>query len=143
MPFLDDIDFWKFSIPLVGAVVAWYLNERRKRAWEEYEKKEHNYQELIKSLKGFYVSHSDSERKALKNHFIDQLNLCWLYSPDEVIRAGYAFLDSVHTDRKRTDSEKEAALGAFILEIRKDLLKRRITKNTKLEDSDFRLLTSS
>jgi hypothetical protein len=54
---LNDVDFWKFTIPVIGAVAAWYLNERRKRAWEEYEKKERNYQELIKALKGFYPSH--------------------------------------------------------------------------------------
>ncbi|MGB7749592.1 MAG: hypothetical protein WBN75_20150, partial [Verrucomicrobiia bacterium] len=73
----------------------------------------------------------------------DQLNLCWLYSPDEVIQAGYNFLSSVHTDQKRTDTEKEAALGAFILEIRKDLLKRRIARRTSLKPIDFRLFTST
>jgi hypothetical protein len=143
MNILTDIDFWKFTAPIIGAAIAWHWNERRKRAWEEYEKKERNYQELIKSLKGFYASHSDAGRKTLKNQFIDQLNLCWLYSPDAVIKSGYTFLDSVHTDRKKSDTEKEAALGAFILEIRKDLLKRRITKSTSLLKTDFRNLTST
>ena len=143
MRFMNDIDFWKIVVPLLGAVLAWYVNERSKRAWQEYEKKEKNYQELIKALKGFYASWPDSERKTLKNQFIDQMNLCWLYSPDEVIQAGYKFLATVHTDQKRTDAEKEAALGTFILEIRRDLLKRRISKRTTLSPSDFRLLTST
>lgn len=143
MPILSDIDFWKFTLPLLGAVAAWYINERRKRAWEEYERKEQNYQELIKSLKGFYASHSQSERKTLKNQFIDQLNLCWLYSPDVVIKAGYGFLDTVHTDAIKSEKEKEEALGSFMLEIRKDLMFRRITRRTELKPSDFRNLTST
>ncbi|MGB7747974.1 MAG: hypothetical protein WBN75_11875 [Verrucomicrobiia bacterium] len=71
MPILTDINFWKFVIPLAGAIFAWFINERRKRAWEEYEKKEKNYQDLIKALKGFYTSWPESERKILKNQFID------------------------------------------------------------------------
>jgi hypothetical protein len=143
MSILTDIDFWKFVVPLAGAILVWFFNERRKRAWEEYEKKEKNYQDLIKSLKGFYTTWPEAERKNLKNQFIDQLNLCWLYSPDEVIQAGYRFLASVHSDQKRTDADKEAALGAFILEIRKDLLKRRIVRRTGLKPTDFHLFTST
>jgi len=143
MPITFDIDFWKFTLPLLGAVAAWFINERRKRAWAEYERKEQNYRELIKALKGFYDSHSISERKVLKNQFIDQLNLCWLYSPDIVIKTAYGFLDTVHTSVIKSEKEKEEALGLLILEIRKDLIFRRITRKTKLNPSDFRNLTST
>ena len=116
------MEFLKFFVPLIGAVFAWFANERLKRSWEQYQRKEDRYQELIKSLKGFHASTwSPEERKVHKNHFIDQLNLCWMYCPDDVILKAYAFIDSVHTDQVSSDAVKERALGELILEIRKDL----------------------
>ena len=46
-------DFLKFFIPLAGAVIAWFLNARRQRAWEEYGRKEERYSEPLKNLSGF------------------------------------------------------------------------------------------
>jgi hypothetical protein len=139
----EQLDFLKFFIPLASAVIAWFVNERRKRAWEEYERKESNYKELILALKGFYESSSDLERKELKNKFIDQLNLCWLYSPDNVISAGYQFIRTVRADEKTSQDRKQESLGYFILAIREDLISRRITRTTKLKSKDFMLLTST
>jgi hypothetical protein len=133
----------KFFIPLASAVIAWFVNERRKRAWEEYERKEANYKELILALKGFYLSTNDLDRKVLKTKFIDQLNLCWLYSPDSVISAGYQFIRTVHSDEKTSHDRQQESLGSFILAIRKDLMSRRITRATDLMPSDFMLLTST
>ena len=141
----NTIELLKFLLPLFGAVVAWYLNERKKRAWEEYQLKESNYKELILALKGFYASSEAPERKLLKNKFIDQLNLCWLYSPDDVIFAGYSFIRAVHTEAGKvpTEEQKQDALGKFIIAIRKDLLSRQITRTTVLKSKDFMLLTST
>ena len=139
----SNIELWKISVPFFGAIIAWLANERRKRAWEEYERKERHYQELVKAIKGFYGNHPQPEAKSLKNHFIEQLNLCWLYSSDSVIQLGYAFLESTRSTAAKANSDKEEALGALMLEIRKDLLKRRITTKTRLQKSDFRLLTSA
>ena len=47
--------------------------------------------------------------------------LCWLYCPDAVIHKAYNFLDHVHTGVKKSDEEKEQALGTFVLAVRKDL----------------------
>ena len=138
------MDFLKIFIPLIGAVIAWFANERRKRMWEEYKRKEDRYQELITSLKGFYLSSwTPEESKTHKNHFIDQLNLCWMYCPDDVIKKVYAFIDTVHTGQKSTDEAKERALGELILSIRKDLIGRKILSNTSLKPEDFRNLTST
>jgi len=68
-------------LALIGGFVTWYLNERSKRVYEEYKRKEEKYSELIRSLRGFYVSSSSKE---LKTEFLNQLNLCWMYCPDEV-----------------------------------------------------------
>jgi ribonuclease HI len=82
----EIMDFLKFFLPFLAAIVAWFANEWRMRGWEEHQRKEDRYQELITSLKGFYVSSwTQEESKAHKNHFIDQLNLCWMYCPDDVI----------------------------------------------------------
>ncbi|KHE92903.1 MAG: hypothetical protein SCABRO_01292 [Candidatus Scalindua brodae] len=89
-------------------------------------------------MKGFYVGVADAE--ALKSEFLNQLNQCWLYCPDEVIKNGYAFLDSVHTKEMQTGSVKEKAMGELVSSIRKDLLSRKLVKNTILTESDFRHL---
>ena len=141
------IEFLKFALPLIGAVIAWFFNEHRKRAWEEYQLKEANYKELILTLKGFYVLTNEPvtnepERRILKTRFIDQLNLCWLYSPDFVISAGYQFMDTVRAGGESSPLRQEEALGFFILAIRKDLISRRITRKTKLKSKDYKIKVS-
>lgn len=138
------MDYLKILIPLAAAAIAWFANEWRKRRWEEYQRKEDRYQELIKSLKGFYLSSVSAEdSKLLKNQFIDQLNLCWMYCPDDVIQKAYKFIDSVHTGVKSSDEEKEMALGGLILAIREDLISQKILSKTSLKPEDFKLLTST
>lgn len=135
---LCSSDFWKFALPLFGAVVAWFVNEWRKRLWEQYQRKEASYKELLRCLRGFYVGINDAEK--LKGEFLDQLNICWLYCPDEVIRKGYAFLDTVHSQQVSDSSTKEQAMGDFVSSIRNDLLSRKLVRKTKLTSSDFRHL---
>jgi hypothetical protein len=138
----NAIEFLKFALPLVGAVIAWFVNEQKKRALDEYQRKESNYKELITALKGFYVSSDVQEGKILKNKFIDQLNLCWLCCPDNVILAGYQFIRTVYHE-KASEERKQEALGRFILAIREDLISRQITRTTNLKSQDFMLLTST
>lgn len=134
-------DFWKFALPLFGAVIAWFTNEWRKRVAEQYQRKEANYKELLRSLRGFYVGAADAQ--ALKAEFLNQLNVSWLYCPDEVIKKGYAFLDTVHARQQHTDEEKEKAMGEFVAAIRKDLLSRKLVRKSSLGASDFRHLHAS
>jgi len=131
-------------IPIIGAVivfvsglVTWYLNERSKRIYEEYKRKEDKYSALIRSLRGFYV---DSFNKELQTEFLNQLNLCWMYCPDEVIHKAYNFLLMVHTAQKYSDEEKEKAVGELILTIRKDLISKKPLVKTNLKPEDFRYL---
>jgi hypothetical protein len=128
-------DFIKFFIPLSGAVIAWYLAEYRKRASEEYIRKEERYRELILALRGFYIG---SEDPAQRQAFLDQVRMCWLYCPDEVITCAYAFLLSVHAQMTSDDRTKEMALGRVMSAIRNDLISRRIVKATLLTATDFR-----
>lgn len=137
----EIFDFLKFFLPLAGVAFAWYWNERSKRIAEEYERKEAKYAALIESLPGFYVSATapDQSRK-LKANFLAELNNCWLYCPDEVIRTAYAFLEKIQTGVRCSDEEKERAVGELVLCIRKDLLARKRLRSTELSSDDFRHL---
>lgn len=137
---LNSVDFWKFSAPLFGAVIAWYINEWRKRLSDQYQRKEESYKELLRCLKGFYIGVKNSDE--LKAEFLTQLNRCWLYCPDDVILKGYAFLNTVHAANPSTDEVKEKAMGDFVAAIRKDLMSRKLVKSTKLTGSDFKHLGS-
>ena len=117
-------------VPLVGAIVVWCLNECAKRRWEKYKRKEERYLTLLKSLRGFYVN---SQNRDQKEDFIQELRLAWLYCPDEVIKAGNAFLETVATNANSLDETKEGALAVFVLALRRDL-----NVKTKLAVGDHR-----
>ncbi|WKJ91861.1 hypothetical protein QZJ86_06890 [Methylomonas montana] len=134
----SSIEFWKFALPLLGAIVAWFTNEWRKRIVDQYQRKESSYKELLHSLQGFYIGANNAED--LKSEFLNQLNIAWLYCPDDVIKKGYAFLDTVHTQKISSDTEKEFALGAFVAAIRTDLLSRELIRTTALSATDFKHL---
>ena len=136
---IGSVDFWKFALPLLGAVAAWFANEWRKRVADQYQRKEANYKELIRSLRGFYVEAANANE--LKLEFLNQLNVSWLYCPDNVIRLGYKFLESVQPQQTENDQEKRIALGAFVSAVREDLLPRRIFRTTTLSAEDFRHFT--
>lgn len=141
---LFSIDFLKFFLPLVGVTVAWFWNERRKRAADEYVRKEKKYEALVDSLRGFYTQAIGlPEGRELKGRFLQELNKCWLYCPDEVIKKAYAFMATVHTDKVHTDAEKEQAVGEFMVAIRRDLLSRRPVTATHLTASDFKHLRAT
>lgn len=137
----DSLDFLKFFLPLAGAAVAWFWNERRKRIAEEYERKEAKYAALIDSLQGFYVdaANTDTGRK-LKAKFLTELNKSWLYCSDKVIKDAYAFLETVHTGAESTAAEKEEAVGQLVLSIREDLVSRKRVRTTNLSVKDFKHL---
>ncbi len=131
-----SVEFWKFAAPLLGAVVAWLTNEWRKRIADQYQRKEANYKELLRSLRGFYAGAANGDE--LKLEFLNQLNISWLYCPDEVILKGYAFLETVHARKAKSDEEKQRAFGAFVAAIRKDLLSRKLVHRTKLSAEDLK-----
>ena len=127
-------------IVFISGLVTWYLNQRSKRIYEEYTRKEEKYSGLIRSLRGFYV---DSLNEELRTEFLNQLNLCWMYCPDDVIHKAYKFLLMVHTDQKHSDEEKEKAVGELMLAIRKDLISRKPLGKSNLKPEDFRHLRAT
>ena len=137
----DWFDFLKFFIPLAGAAFGWFWNERRKRIAEEYERKAQKYALLIDCLQGFYSHMAGQERgRELKSQFLVELNKCWLYCSDDVIKKAYSFLEKVHTDGEYPDDVKELAVGELMLAIRLDLLSKKPVSKTQLTPLDFRHL---
>jgi hypothetical protein len=124
---------------LMGSVFLWFLNEKGKRKAEIRNRKEERYQKLVTSVKGFASRSSD---RNLRQEFIDQLNLSWVYCPDEVVKKGFFFLDMTVPDSNGKDrfsnDEKVKALGELFIEIRKDNLFPKRIKKTKLKIEDFR-----
>ncbi len=123
-------------LPILLAILAWYLNERGNRQRAEFERREERYRQLVTALRGFYVATADRQ---LRQAFLDQVNLSWLYCPDEVIRRAYEFLDVVHADNVGgSEADRQRAAGEFMSAIRRDLLSRDTVTSTHLTGADFK-----
>lgn len=142
MKWLVSRDFLKIFLPVLVTVLVWGLNERSKRVNEEYVRKEERYLELVNSIRGFHahIEAGDTKAQEAKQTFLDQLNLCWLYCPDEVVEKGYAFLETVKKGAGSTAEERQQAAGEFILALRRDLLNQGLFGGTKLKAKDFKIL---
>jgi len=122
---------------VAAGVFTWGLNEKSKRRFEDYVRREARYVELVRSIRGF---HAQSEDRDTKERFLVELELCWLYGSDDVIRAAYAFLNTVKTGVTSTDEQKSLAAGELVSAIRQDLLDRKPLKTTTLKPADFEIL---
>src|SRR5690625_7385319 len=126
-------DFWKFVIPLMVTVIAWLVNEWRKRVADQYQRKEESYKKLIHSLRGFYEEPDNdqgSNNNSLVSDFLEEINITWLYCPDDVILKGYAFLETVQTKHSHEDKDKEKDMGEIILAIRQNQLSSKLHTST-------------
>jgi hypothetical protein len=124
-------------ITVTGGIVTWSFTERARRAQEEFARREARYSVLVSAIHGFY---EDTTSPELRAKFIAELELAWLYCPDDVIRKGYRFLNSVHVGSQASEVEQKAALGEFVVAIRQDLLSRKRVKVTNLKPSEFQTL---
>ena len=97
-------DWLKIVIPLTGVIFAWWLNERSKLKWEKHIRKEDRYRGFLESIHGFYVTSQDKEQK---EKFLQELRFAWLYCPDDVIKTGNVFLETVATGAQFSDEVKE------------------------------------
>jgi len=123
------------AIPVVAGVIAWFANEWRKRAGEERQRREDRYRRLLEHSRGFYVA---TQNEADKAKFLEEVNLSWLYCPDEIIHAMYAFLATVRTGAPSSESDREETFGDLVLAMRKDLWSLGLLRRTKLTATDYR-----
>lgn len=121
-------------------VFTWKTNETEKRASAEHERKERRYREMIGAIRSFYAIPADSTAKTV---FLAELNLCWLDCSDEVIKAAYAFLATVHDSQISTTEQKQKALGRLFVAMRNDLISRTPITTTELKAKDFIPLVST
>jgi hypothetical protein len=121
-------------IVLSGTVIGLLYNERSKRRWEILKRKEDRYIELARNSRGFYEKGFQSDRL---EKFIEELNVAWLYCPDDVLDKAKNFLSSVKVSRGQYKMTPEDALAELIISIRKDLSKSGIVTKTRFSAMDF------
>jgi hypothetical protein len=126
---------------LVGAValVSWSRTAAAERAHQDYVRREQRYAALVSSIRGFHAGGPIDE----KAEFLQELNPCWLYCSDEVIRAGYRFLETVQIGASSDRAGKQLALGALVLAIRHDLIRREPVTSTTLTAEEFKILRAN
>lgn len=136
-------------LAIIGSLITWRLTERSKIKYEQYKRKEEKYSALITSFIGFGGQSTSIE---LQNKFLEQLDLCWLYCPDDVIKKGYAITDAFRADNTHIKTIEEKTklhndmmnlYGEFIVALRTDLIKNKILNDTGLKSSDYQFLTAN
>lgn len=139
---MDDVlEIWAILGPFLGGLITWSLTQFSKWKWERRVRKEERYKGFLNAITGFYQG-SESAKK--KTEFILELRFAWLYCPDDIIRGGNRFLDTVSANEKKPtdekqpkDEEKETALGELVLALRRDMIGK-----TNLKASDYKLWKS-
>ena len=127
-------------IPVIGGIIAWYNNEEGKRKQEIMKQKEERYLKMVSAFKAFGVYKNSDEKTLLLQEFLDQLNLCWIYCPDEVIIKANLLVATMRRENKEKYKpvDREKAMGDFLLAIRKDIMNNERPKNTTLNSEDYK-----
>jgi hypothetical protein len=116
-------------IAAVIAVIGYAVKGSVDIQMREREQKEERYKGMLMSIKGFYES---SQNQKLKEKFIEEMTMAYLYASDQVIQTANKFLDTVKMKAEpSSDEDKRKALAILIIAMRKDL------KKTKLLESEF------
>ena len=120
-----------------AGIFSWYLSQRSKMNLSQHRRKQERYIELLNGAQGFYDDTAESELGKGKQEFIQSYEKCWLYCPDPLIEALDTFLQSISDEE--SSEEKRYALGECVIQMRKDLLSRRVfgSKRTKLTAGQF------
>ena len=123
-------------IPLLAVIVGWLINEGSKQGYDRKKSKEEKYVTLLESSIGFYESINSAP---LKNKFLQELDLAWLYCPDHIIHKCYAFLETVTAGNVYSDTDRDKAFKELVFALRKEAYGNR----TKLTVNDYKLLRSA
>jgi len=126
-------------LSILGSVFIWYLNEKSKRKLNIQKQKEERYKKMVICIKAFTTG---SPETTLRQEFIDQLNLSWVYCPDEVVKKGTFILETMIPNEsgtsRYTNEEKVKAIGNFFVEIRKDILNKKPNTKSNLKVEDYK-----
>jgi hypothetical protein len=127
---------------LAGVAVGWWLQERSRQQQASFEWRLARYEELMARLSAFYEGAPGVTTPAAaaeaRESFLEHFRRAWLYAPDDVVRAGQAFLGLVSTGASVDESARRGAALAFVVAMRKDLRGR-----TGLSGDDFQFWSAS
>ena len=130
------------DITIGGAVIAalvtgvfgiYGLGEaaRQRLEWDQYTRKAEIYETVLREMGGFYENAKNA--RARKDKVLEAFRLCELHCPDQIIRAGNAFLNTVAVGARSSEEEQQQALGMLREEMRRDLW-----PESKLSIEEFR-----
>jgi len=124
-------------VTVIAGLITWYLNQQSKLSYENYVRREQRFVALVSCIHGFG---EQTDNKEMRDKFIKELDISWLYCSDEVILRAYKFLESVMKGSNVTEEQQQKAMGELMLAIRKDLIENKKLNKTNLKPSDFRFL---
>jgi len=123
-------------IAIMGYAFQAWLAQKKEHETMRRRGKEKRYIKMLKALHGFYES---TNKDDLKQKFIEEYRISWLYASDDVIKSIDNFFDMIKVGAENvSQEEKKKALGQIVINMRKDL---RI--ETKLRPSDFETWVST
>jgi hypothetical protein len=119
------------------AVWTFYRTQREQLRWEQFKRREDRYRDLLKGARGLHDSEWSSEAV---NDLLRAYDECWLYAPDEVIRKGNRFLESVTVGSQSKKADHMTCLAELVHSMRSDLMSRKALSKTRLEAHDYKHL---
>ena len=126
------------------SVLMWVLNDYGKQKHERRNRKEKAYHNLVEGLKGFLASTRKETVLGLRQDFVEECRLIWLFCPDVVVQKANALLRALKLYNDLDIDKRvaaETAVAELMLAIREDLLGKSWLgwQKTKLKAGDFEL----
>lgn len=92
---IEDVRDLCTILGIILIPAGWIYNEYQQRTLDQYASKEQKYQVMLRSADALlYEDFRHPEIQNLVYNFIKEFQVCYLYVPDNVIRAGHEFLKS-------------------------------------------------
>lgn len=124
-------------LAVLAAAVTYACTEQAKLNADSYQRREERYQQLTASVTAFYITSTDLTKR---RQFLAELDRCWLYCSDDVLRACYQFVDSIKEGNKASDEDRRLLLGAFVVAMRKDLVSHKRVKQSSMKPDEYQSL---
>ena len=92
---IEDLRDFCTILGIILIPIGWIYNEYQQRTLDQYSSKEQKYQVMLRSADALlYEDFRHPEIQSLVYDFIKEFQVCYLYVPDNVIKAGHEFLRS-------------------------------------------------
>ena len=101
-------EFWGLIVASAIGALAWIYQ----RAWDRQAVRVERYQAIIDLLSGFTQEHLSFDEI---DEVLREIRRLWLFAPDDVIKAGNAFIEAVEKGET-----KRPTLAKFVLAMRRD-----------------------